>query len=162
MRKLAKNNNALSLTKIFISPLFAVTTIVGIIVYWYLFNYIDAHSFFMLTASIYLIYTLVITSALLLATGVYSMKQLLTKSRGTASVSAAPASAATSIFGSMFSCGCHFSLLASFLATVGLSTGEVGAIESFDLFYSNYVVAFFILINIGLFYYVIRKIRASM
>jgi hypothetical protein len=161
MEKFANKRTATTLTSILTSPLFVATATIGAFAYYYIFTYINAASYFMLTASIYLIYALVATSALLLATGVYSIRRLLAKSRVAAGTVGAPASVVTAVVGSLFSCGCHFSLLVSFLAAVGLSAGEIGSIGGFDLYYSNYIVGLFVIINIGLLYYMIRKVRVS-
>ena len=151
-----KNKVTNRLKEIFLSPMSIMTTLLGLVAYYYLFTYINEASFFMLTASIYLVYALVITSALLLTAGIYSIRKRFARAK--TNFTGAPASVVTSAFGSMMSCGCHYSLFASFLGFIGLGA-EVGTITGLDLFYSNYFVALFIIINIGVLYYVVMRIK---
>jgi len=154
----AKQKGMISTFKeIYTSPLSIFTSILGIALYYYLFSYINAASFFMLAASIYLVYALIVSSALLLTASVYSIKKLLSSAMMIAA--GTPLSAVTASLGSMMACSCHYSLFASVLAFIGLSSAEIAGIASLDFLYGNYFVAAFIVANVGLLLYTVRRLR---
>ena len=144
---------------LFVSPVPIFVFLLGLAVYYYIFTYIEAASFFMLTASIWLIYALIISSALLLTVGIYSIRKLFARAKVNAG--AVPMSAVTAVLGSMMSCGCSYSLFGPLVGALGISSAEVASINGFELLYGNYIVALFAVANLAFLTYAIRRIWSA-
>ncbi len=148
-----------ALREIFVSPLYVAIAAIGVIAYYYLFRYLILSSnsgVFLLTVPIYLVYALVVTSGVLLATSIHNLKTHMQLS--SASVEEGLASAITPLIGgAIASCGCQFSVLASFLYLFGIGSVQATSIVLLLNAYQLQLMVVFIIVNLLLLYYGLGK-----
>ncbi|MEM3661696.1 MAG: hypothetical protein QXG73_02620 [Candidatus Micrarchaeaceae archaeon] len=142
---------------IFLSPFYAALTVVFAVGYYLLFIYLMGLSGNILFVKLpwYLIYALVVTSAVLLTIAVYSIKNSIMPYVG---ASTGAWSAVSTSVGSLFaSCGCTAPLLAPLLYDIGLNTIAVSSFMSAVSSYQSYIFAALILLNLFFIYYSISS-----
>ncbi|MEM3753204.1 MAG: hypothetical protein QXM58_02365 [Candidatus Micrarchaeaceae archaeon] len=137
---------------IFSSPFYIAATVAFTVMYYLLFTYLMTISGnILLRLPWYLIYALIITSAMLLTIAIYSIKNSLAVYAG---VSTGAWSAVSSSLGSLFaSCGCTAPLLTSILYDVGMNTIAVSSFLSVVAAYQLYIFVGLILLNLFFIYY---------
>ncbi|MGC9204764.1 MAG: hypothetical protein ACP5FN_00580 [Candidatus Micrarchaeia archaeon] len=159
MRKYERFN---VLKDIYSSYSYIAETVVGAAIY-YLFYITVVGSqgiFLFITTPIYLIYLLIITSAILLTIATFVIR------KSAKAIRSAYAGGAYSLLASVFggliaSCGCEMPFFTAFLYLIGLNALEITGFISFVNSYKIYIVSAFIIANVFLSYYYLGKATPS-
>ncbi len=157
-RKSAKSR-AKRLVAIVTKPAYLAVLIVAAIIYYYVFYYLITSSnygLFLLTVPIYVLYSLVLTSALLLTIAVSSIHGGIKHGRAiTGSVSGSIILLAG---GTIASCACTVPIFVSLLYVLGATVADVTLINFYISTYQLYILVVLILANITLIYNYLGKI----
>lgn len=151
------------LEKIVTSPVFLIIFLVSCLVYYFVIEYIilsSSNGLFIVTVPTYLLYALVVTSALLLTISVYSIH--LSFRYKINSLTEGAVSAVTVFFGSLVtSCGCSAPLLSVLLYSIGVNAIGVSGVISFLSYAQEPILIVMILINLIFIYYSLGKISST-
>lgn len=155
-----KETKAELLGIIFTKPLYVITTLIALAVYYGVFYYLILASnkgVFLVTAPIYLIYLLIFSSALLFSVSVYSVeKALRTRYSG---IEGGLLSVVTSAFGGLIvGCSCYAPIVSSILYAVGFGTLQVGTALSFLSGYQLELLLVFVALNVVFISYQLGRI----
>ncbi|MDE1874196.1 MAG: hypothetical protein KGI04_03710 [Candidatus Micrarchaeota archaeon] len=146
--------------RIFTSPFYILVAIVAIVAYYALFSYLIISSnkgIFLVTAPIYLVYALILSAAVLLATSVYAVSVSIRARYAGAEGSAL--SIITSSFGGLIiGCNCYAPIFASMLYAIGFGSLQVSSAISFLGVYQVWLVALLVAANLIFIYYQLGRI----
>jgi len=159
---LAKYERLNALKEIYTSYFYIAETVLGAFVYYFLYIIIAASQgiFLFITTPLYLIYLLIVTSAILLTIATFVIR------RSAKAIKSAYASGAYSLLASVFgglvaSCGCEMPLFTAFLYVIGMNALEVTGFISVVNLYKIYILSIFIIANVLLSYYYLGKVTPS-
>lgn len=152
-------NRAKRLVAIVTKPIYLAVLIVAAIIYYYVFYYLITSSnygLFLLTIPVYLLYALVITSALLLTIAVSSIHGGIKYGRAiTGSVSGSIILLAG---GTIASCACTVPIFVSLLYILGATVADVTLINFYISTYQLYILGALILANLALIYHYLGRL----
>ena len=151
---------AKKLVTIVTKPIYLAVLIVAAIIYYYVFYYLitssNSYGLFLLTVPIYMLYALVITSALLLTIAVSSIHGGIKYGRAiTGSVSGSIILLAG---GTIASCACTVPIFVSLLYIVGATVADVTLINFYISTYQLYLFSALILVNLALIYHYLGRL----
>ena len=157
--KKSAKDRAKRLVTIVTKPIYLAVLIVAAIIYYYVFYYLITSSnygLFLLTIPVYLLYALVITSALLLTIAVSSIHGGIKYGRAiTGSVSGSIILLAG---GTIASCACTVPIFVSLLYILGATVADVTLINFYISTYQLYILGALILANLALIYHYLGKL----
>lgn len=148
------------LKSVFTSPFYILLTIVGVVAYYELFHYLIASSnngLFFVTVPMYLIYALILSASVLLATSVYAVIKSI-KARYAGAEGGVLSLLTSSIGGLVVGCSCYAPIFSSILYAVGFGTIQVSSAISFLGVYQAWFVVIFIAANLTFIYYQLGRI----
>ncbi|MGC8586671.1 MAG: hypothetical protein ACP5K9_00030 [Candidatus Micrarchaeia archaeon] len=129
----------------------AATAIAAIAYYFFYMFVISTEHILFVQAPMLMVYLLIISSSVLLAVAIYSIRQLVHVSRSVAtggwSVFASAAGTA------LISCGCESPIIAPMLYLLGLNALEVSSMLSYIAAYQAYLLAALFVLNLAILYY---------
>ena len=159
MKKGFFSSRAHILKRVFTKPAYIAIAVAAFIAYNLFYNYLiklSSYEIFITTVPMYMVDTLIATSAILLSLSVFGIMQSRRR-RKSISKSAIPSSAISvampSVGGLVASCGCETPILGSILYPLGLNFIAVGNVISFISRYNFTLLGIFIAINIMLIFY---------
>ena len=157
--KKSAKDRAKRLVTIVTKPIYLAVLIVAAIIYYYVFYYLITSSnygLFLLTIPVYLLYALVITSALLLTIAVSSIHGGIKYGRAiTGSVSGSIILLAG---GTIASCACTVPIFVSLLYILGATVADVTLINFYISTYQLYILGALILANLALIYHYLGRL----
>ncbi len=140
-------------------PTYLAVLAITAIIYYYIFYYIITSSnygLFLLTIPVYLLYALVITSALLFTVAISSIHGHVKYAR------AISGSVSGSIIvlagGTVASCACTIPVFVSLLYIFGASVADVTLVNFYISTYQLYIMAALIIVNVALTYNYLGKL----
>ncbi len=147
------------LRKIFTKPQYTAVFIIAILVYYSLFYYIITKSnygLFLVSAPIYAVYLLTLTSGILATISAYVIASRLKYSE--ALEYGASGSITLLAGGVIASCACQVPIFVSLLYILGASVADVTLVTFYIASYQIYIIAALILANMALVYHYLGKI----
>jgi hypothetical protein len=143
-------------------PKYLVVNIVALVVYYYAYFELISYQnlgVFLSNVSEDLLYSLVLTSSVLLTISIYSIRNTR---NNRASISGTTLGTVATLFGGVIGgCGCSVPVISS-LAVVGLSASEVVSLNNFLADYQNQIFGFMVVANLAVIvYYLFRLSTAS-
>ncbi|MGC8671694.1 MAG: hypothetical protein ACP5TJ_02270 [Candidatus Micrarchaeia archaeon] len=163
--KRQKESRLAIFVNIFKKPVYMSAAVVSALAYYFLF-YISVKSstdLFFITLPIYLLFSLVVSSALVFVVGIfgivraYKYKKAFTSSGIACSLTG---TIAPIISGIVAGCGCETTFIFPFIVSLGFSSIQAIAFVTLLTKYNVYIVLVMIAINLFLIYYQLGKEKA--
>ena len=148
------------LFKVLTSESYVGIALAGALAYFAIINYLVAsgnYGIFLIAIPIYVIYAMVGTAGLLLALGVYSIRNALL-SATTAAEEGVLSAVLPSVGSLAMTCSCTYPFLGTVLLFFGASSLTVSAVVSYISAYQPWILAAIITVNIILIYHYLGRL----
>jgi hypothetical protein len=151
------------LLEVLTSEMYVGIATAGALAYFWIINYLVASSnygIFLISVPVYIVYLMVGTAGILLALGIFSIRNALLGA--TAAAEEGVLSAALPSIGSLaVTCSCTYPFLGTVLLFFGASSLEVSAVISYVAAYQAWILAAIIVVNLLLIHYYLGRLAKA-
>jgi hypothetical protein len=147
-----------TLKEVYKKPVYIAVTVISFIIYYYVFSYlieIQQNGIFLIMIPTYFIYLLVLSSAIALTLGIFSMRN--TRNNDAPELSSGVGTATALIGGVMGGCGCAEPLILN-LSVLGLTTTQTFSLLNFVSANQFAIFGLMIAINFFVVIYYLNKL----